>query len=295
MVEGAISYYGGAWQQRFNNKLSTAPRVMRWRAMYYETRLHTVIRRFLKARLSSGRSIVLFAAIAFMVGNGAWAGALAQESGTKARYQVFLADPLTTEHVPSSGEWRAIDRETRLLSGGQTGYDAGSIGYGGPAGISYFTPRISKMDIGIGLTGHAPNGMSPSSFPASGTGTGNANWRLGGSVGTSSLRLGAAFGDHADPSCRNSENCNTNDFWDIGLAWRFGSGSLAAGYTASLRQVPGVAESETLDIFSISAGYRIAPGLDVFGGIDWIELPLSEQSPDRPRNTRFMLGTNLRF
>jgi len=256
-----------------------------------------VTKRILKGSIPGLRTAALSLALGAMLGGAAAADPLKHKDVSADRYQIFLGEPRAGDTAEGIGAWRPIDRETRLLSGGQAGFDADSIGYGGPAGISYFTPRLSKMDLGIGLTGQTgqtgdgANGTSVLGGAAAGT----AKWRLGGSVGTSSLRLGAAIGDHSDPSCREQETCLTNDFWDIGVAWRFGSGSLAAGYTASMRQAPGVPDRETLDIFSISAGYRIAPGLDVFGGIDWIELPVSEQTPDRPRNTRFMLGTNLRF
>lgn len=252
------------------------------------------MKRIAKGSIPGLRTAALGLALGAMLGGAAAAGPLNQKGDSADRYQVFLAEPSTNDGADGIGVWRPVDRESRLHSGGHAGFDAESIGYVGAAGITYFTPRLSKMDIGIGLTGQGGDGASGYSV-LGGAATGTSKWRLGGSFGTSSLRVGAAIGDHSDPSCREQETCLTNDFWDIGVAWRFGSGSLAAGYTASMRQAPGVPDRETLDIFSISAGYRIAPGLDVFGGIDWIELPVSEQTPDRPRNTRFMLGTNLRF
>jgi hypothetical protein len=212
------------------------------------------------------------------------------------RYQVFFGAPQAGERSAMAGQWRSIDLETQMLSGGPVDHDAGAIGYSGPAGMAYFTPRLTGIGLGIGLTGKARQSTAAGDFPHGATpGRDGRNWHLGGSVGTSSLRIGATFGDHVDPACRDTEACNTNDFWDIGLAWRFGSGALSAGYTASQRRTTGDEDPETLGIFSINAGYRIAPGLDVFGGVDWIELPTAEAPQDQPRNTRFMLGTNLRF
>lgn len=226
-------------------------------------------------------------------GNAALAGALEQPAGAPDRYQVFFGDTQTHDNSALVGRWQAIDYETRLLSNGPANYDTGAIGYSGPAGVSYFTPRLKDVGLGVGLSGQVPEVKAAGDFTNSAASP--RKWRLGGTVGTSTIRVGAAFGDHPDPACRDSEACNTNDFWDIGVAWRFGSGALSAGYTASQRRLPGVEDRETLGIFSVSAGYRIAPGLDVFGGIDWIELPASDETQETPRNTRFMLGTSLRF
>ena len=238
------------------------------------------------------------AALAFacgvaLAGNAALAGALEQPASAPDRYQVFFGDLQTHEGSALVGQWQAIDYDTRLLSNGPANFDTGAIGYSGPAGVSYFTPRLKDVELGVGLSGQVPASKAVGDFTSGAAGA--RKWRLGGTVGTSTIRVGAAFGDHPDPACRDSETCKTNDFWDIGVAWRFGSGALSAGYTASQRRVSGIEDSETLGIFSVSAGYRIAPGLDVFGGIDWIELPASDETQETPRNTRFMLGTNLRF
>lgn len=239
-------------------------------------------------------ALPLACAVAFGAAGAAHAGG--PDTPLDTRYQVFFGNPQAHETSATIGQWRSIDHETRLLSGGPVSNDGSAIGYSGPAGISYFTPRVTRFGLGIGVTGKPQEAADTTGFPHSAAGRTGRNWRLGGSVGTPSLRIGAAFGDHVDPACRNSEVCNTNDFWDIGVAWRFGSGALSAGYTASKRRTPGIVDPETLGIFSVSAGYRIAPGLDVFGGIDWIELPAADtQQQDQPRNTRFMLGTNLRF
>lgn len=213
-----------------------------------------------------------------------------------SRYQAFFVSPPARENSTTGSGRHSIDHETRLLSGGQVNYDTGAIGYSGPAGVSYFTPRLTGMGLGMGLSGNAAVSTDSSDLALGTAADGNSrNWRLGGSVGTSTLRVGAAFGDHPDPACREAGACKTNDFWDIGVAWHFGSGALSAGYTASQRWTLGVVDPETLGIFSLNAGYRIAPGLDVFGGVDWIELPATDGPQEQPRNTRFMLGTNLRF
>jgi hypothetical protein len=245
------------------------------------TRQHIVMKRM---AIESGRRIagLLFALTCMLGGGVALAGEAGQPGNASDRYQVFFGAPQPIEH--SDQRWRFGEDEWPPLSSRPAGYDAG---------MTFFTPRVTGVDLGIGLSSKMADSAGTNNdaqIPA-----GGRNWRLGGSVGTSTIRLGAAFGDHSDPACRESAACGTNDFWDIGLSWRFGSGALAAGYTASLRRLAGAENLETLDIFSVTAGYRIAPGVDVFGGIDWIELPDTQASEDQPRNTRFMLGTSLRF
>jgi len=210
------------------------------------------------------------------------AGDASPAGGKPDRYQVFFGAPLGngTVDAPALGG----EDGWRLLPNGSGSQDVG---------VTFFTPRLTGVDLGIGLSGNLAerskgrDGLQPD--PS------GRNWRVGGSVGTSTVRLGAAFGDHADPTCREAAACATNDFWDIGLSWRFGSGAVSAGYTSSQRRLPNGENPESLGIFSLSAGYRVAPGVDVFGGIDWIELPAAETTPEEPRNTRFMLGTSLRF
>lgn len=247
---------------------------------------------------------LLAGSAALCAGGAAVASGLEQPLDKAGRYQVFFGSPQAYESSAMAGQWRSIDHETRMLSGGQVNDGADAIGYSGPAGISYFTPRVTGgvlggglgAGLGIGLSGKArtPSEISEFARPTA-VGGDDRNWHLGGSVGTSTVRVGAAFGDHVDPTCRETEACSTNDFWDVGVAWRFGSGALSAAYTASQRRTLGMEDPQTLGMFSVSAGYRVAPGLNVYGGVDWIELPETDGLQDQQRNTRFMLGTNLRF
>lgn len=236
---------------------------------------------------------------AFCAGGAAVASGLEQPLDKADRYQVFFGSPQTYESSALAGQWRSIDHETRMLSGGQVNDGANAVGYSSPAGISYFTPRLTGglgSGLGIGLSGKARTPSEASEFARpTAVGGDDRNWRLGGSVGTSTVRIAAAFGDHVDPTCRENEACSTNDFWDVGVAWRFGSGALSAAYTASQRKTLGVEDPQTLGMFSVNAGYRVAPGLNVYGGVDWIELPETDGPQDQQRNTRFMFGTNLRF
>ena len=101
-------------------------------------------------------------------------------------------------------------------------------------------------------------------------------------------------GDHPDPTCTGG-GCKTNDFWDVGVALRIGSGAISAGYTASQPRGPRVDDADRIDIYSLNAGYKVTPGLDIFGGVDWVDTRSQSEAQEIPVDTRFMLGTNLKF
>ena len=120
-------------------------------------------------------------------------------------------------------------------------------------------------------------------------------WQAGAKLGYSALEIGANIGDHADPTCKAGENCKTNDFWDVGVALRLGSGSISAAYTASQARSAGPDEMARVDVFSLNAGYQFAPGLNIYGGVDWVDFNSDSETDETPLDTRFMLGTSLRF
>jgi predicted porin len=121
------------------------------------------------------------------------------------------------------------------------------------------------------------------------------NWQVGGTLGYSGFEVGANLGDHYAPGCEPGSNCKTNDFWDVGVALRVGSGAISAAYMASLPRQPGPDDVGRIDVFSLNAGYRVSPGFDIYGGVDWVDLNNTSDTGDQPVDTRFMLGTNLRF
>ena len=208
-------------------------------------------------------------------------------------YQVFIGSRGESSYTLNQ-EWGSL----RLTEPG-----AVDLGGSGNAGMTYFTPSVSGVRVGIG--GSLPQGQTSDLKnapqytdlgPRAGKGRdGTGNWQVGGAVGYSGLELGANIGDHSDPSCAAGNGCKTNDFWDIGVALRIGSGAISAAYTVSQPRGQRADDVERIDIFSLNAGYKVAPGLNIYGGVDWVDLHSTNEAAETPVDTRFMLGTNLRF
>lgn len=217
-------------------------------------------------------------------------------------YQVYIGRRGETSYSVNR-EWGGL-RLTTPSAGGDV-YTPSLTEPSGTSGVTYFTPSLSGVRIGVGVAG-APSRTSPGANPdqpsqytdlgpRTGKGRDSAGkWQVGGTVGYSALELGANIGDHSDPSCAAGDSCKTNDFWDVGVALRIGSGAISAAYTAS--QPRGAyADDGRIDIFSLNAGYKVGPGMNIYGGVDWIDLQNTGESAETPVDTRFMLGTNLRF
>lgn len=243
------------------------------------------------------------AVVAIGLGAGqARAGADQPAADSGDQYQIYIGG----RGGPSydlNREWGSL----RLSEGGVADGNLGAPLLSRPetgAGITYFTPSLSGVRVGVGMAasgirggpetaGQAPyTDLGPRRAPQK---DGAGNWKMGGSVEYSGLEVGAAIGDHSDPSCGAGGNCATNDFWDIGVALRIGSGAISAGYTASQPRSQRSDDVNRIDIYSLNAGYMVAPGMNIYGGVDWIDLQSANENTDLPLDTRFMLGTNLRF
>lgn len=217
-------------------------------------------------------------------------------------YQVYIGQRGETSYSVNR-EWGGL-RLTAPATGGDV-YSHSLTNPSGPSGITYFTPSLSGVRLGVGVAGtpaRQPQNSGPSHSsqytdlgPRAGKGHDSAGkWQVGGTVGYSALELGANIGDHSDPSCTAGDSCKTNDFWDVGVALRIGSGAISAAYTASQPRGPR-ADDGRIDIFSLNAGYKVSPGVNIYGGVDWIDLQNTGETTETPVDTRFMLGTNLRF
>ena len=259
--------------------------------------------------LGRGASVIAVAAMLAFAGAAgpAAAGSNAPPVVEDDHFQVYIGDPSRTAGDPYSierewGSLRLTEPASPPIAGGLrspslTGSAAG-------AGVTYFTPSLSGVRVGVGVSGLAPEGAADGRTTSEYTGLGPriapprdgaGNWQVGGKVGYSGLEIGANIGDHKDPGCESAVACKTNDFWDIGVALRIGSGALSAAYTASQPRNLRSDEVSRIDVFSLNAGYRITPGMNIYGGVDWVDLHSGNETSEIPLDTRFMLGTNLRF
>jgi len=262
------------------------------------------------ARTAVGRSFssaALCVAAALLAGTiysgTAVAGPQEKPMATDDHYQVYIGRRGATSHTLNR-EWGGL-RLTEPSTAGNVYSPALSGPTSGP-GVTYFTPSLSGVRVGVGMAA-TPSGQPQSAGtgkdaqytdlgPRTGKGRdGSGNWQVGGSVGYSGLELGANIGDHNDPSCAVGDSCKTNDFWDVGVALRVGSGAISAAYTASQPRSPRVDDVDRIDIFSLNAGYKVSPEMNIYGGVDWIDLQSTSEAAEAPLDTRFMLGTNLRF
>ena len=244
-----------------------------------------------------------------VAGGPASAGPKEQSAVEEDHYQVYIGDPSRPNGV--GGDPYALEREWGSFRLNEPGAVAGGMRSsalidGGPgAGVTYFTPSLSGVRVGVGMSG-APRreaqadtggaahygGLGPRVSPPRDS---SGNWQVGGKVGYSGLEIGANVGDHPDPTCEGGAACKTNDFWDVGVALRIGSGALSAAYTASQPRTLRPDEVDRIDVFSLNAGYKLTPGLNIYGGVDWVDLHSNSEAVETPLDTRFMLGTNLRF
>ena len=259
----------------------------------------------------SGRGVAAIAAAALfalaVAAGPAVAGSNAPPVVEDDHFQVYIGDPSRTAGAPYSveREWgsvRLTEPASPPVAGGLrspsfTGSAAGT-------GITYFTPSLSGVRLGVGMSALVPEGAADGKAASEYTGLGpriapprdgSGNWQVGGKVGYSGLEIGANIGDHTDPICESGTACKTNDFWDIGVALRIGSGAISAAYTASQPRNLRSDEVSRIDVFSLNAGYRITPGMNIYGGVDWVDLHSGNETSEIPLDTRFMLGTNLRF
>jgi Gram-negative porin len=264
-----------------------------------------------RKRMAFAVTSAAVAAVAMAVAAGpASAGPKDPASPSDDHYQVYIGDPVHSFGSGSSsdaltGDWGSLQLSEpapitpagRLRSPSLTGAAAGT-------GITYFTPSVSGVRVGVGFLGAPEEGAQEPKSGSQYTGLGPrvaqprdglGNWQVGGKVGYSGLEIGANIGDHNDPTCEPGASCKKNDFWDIGVALRIGSGAIGAGYTASQPRTPRADDVSRIDVFSLNAGYRVHSRLDIYGGVDWIDLHSTNDATEVPLDTRFMLGTNLRF
>ena len=253
----------------------------------------------------SSAPVAACAAVALLAGvlwaQPAAAGPDQTQQASQDHYQVYIGGRGETSYTVNR-EWGSV----RLTEPGSEARATDLSGLSGGSGVTYFTPSLSGLRVGVGMSGSftrrngapdAPDALQYTNLgPRSGPSRESLeNWQVGGTLGYSALEVGANIGDHRDPSCGDGESCKTNDFWDVGVALRIGSGAVSAGYTASQPRSIGSGDAERIDIFSLNAGYKVSPGLDIYGGVDWIDLNSTNDGAETPLDTRFMMGTNLRF
>jgi predicted porin len=253
-------------------------------------------------RLALPASCVAAALLAIAVSaTPASAGPKEQAAPSDDHYQVYIGGRDNGGSYMLNQGWGEL--RASAPNGGGSIYAPALTGPTDSTGLTYFTPSVSGVRLGVGV-GATPAAKAPDSLqsgqytdlgPRTAQGRDAAGrWQAGGTVAYSALELGANIGDHKDPTC-TSGGCKTNDFWDVGVALRIGSGAISAGYTASQPRSPRSDDADRIDVYSLNAGYKVTPGFDIFGGVDWVDTRGQNETQETPVDTRFMLGTNLKF
>lgn len=269
-----------------------------------------------RVRKQAGFAVASVVAVmaSFAVAAGpAFAGPKDPSSDGGHHYHIYIGDPVHSFGSGNSsdaltGGWGSvrltepspITPTGRLRSPSLNGAAVGT-------GITYFTPSVSGVRVGVGFLAapqegarSSQSGKDTTQYTSLGPRVTrprdtSGNWQVGGKLGYSGLEIGANIGDHADPTCETGTSCKKNDFWDVGVALRIGSGAIGAGYTASQPRTPRSDDVNRIDVFSLNAGYKVHSRMDIYGGVDWIDLHSTNDTTELPVDTRFMFGTNLRF
>jgi len=207
-------------------------------------------------RLALPASCAAVALLAFAVSAApAAAGPKEQAAPADSHYQVYIGGRDTGSYMLNQdwGELRAGPP-----NGGGSIYAPSLTGAPDSAGMTYFTPSVSGVRVGVGF-GATPQTPAPDAAQAGqytdlGPRTAQGHdaagrWQVGGTVSYSALELGANIGDHADPSC-TSGGCKTNDFWDVGVALR--SPSTDPRARASLEEARAITETTLQSVRDMS-------------------------------------------
>ena len=119
-------------------------------------------------------------------------------------------------------------------------------------------------------------------------------WQVGGSVSVAGFSLGLGYGDSDDSGCLTAQTgCDAGKFFNAGLAYNFGAGSVGVGYakTSDFKATTAASEQEGT-YYSVEGSYTVAQGLTAYGGVLWAEREEGNVDAD---STIFVLGTRVNF
>ena len=106
--------------------------------------------------------------------------------------------------------------------------------------------------------------------------------QIGATLSSSGISLGLGYGTNNDSGLSSSGAAHNTDgdageYWNIGLAYNHGNGSVSIGYHSGEVDIGRVSATDTnsysieSDVQSIGADYSIAPGLTAFGEVNIID------------------------
>ena len=173
----------------------------------------------------------------------------------------YIPDTSSTSNTTGSG-----------VLGGKTGYEVAAKWDG----------SFDAVSIGLG-GGYI--GQSDTTGRKSAEGM-----RLGTTIGFAGFSFGMGYGDNFDTGCAsNSTGCDGGDYWSYGLAYSFGPGAISLGYFTA--EQDGGADGQ---VYSIDADYRLADGLQAFGGVNLYDVDPTLGAADRDV-TQGIVGLRVSF
>jgi predicted porin len=97
-------------------------------------------------------------------------------------------------------------------------------------------------------------------------------YMIGGGFSYMGFTVAAGYGDAGDGGIAGNSNADNGSWWDVGIGYSTGPYTLAVGYFAGEESnVAGTADDET-DFITIQGQYNVAPGLDVYAELDFIDV-----------------------
>jgi outer membrane protein OmpU len=91
----------------------------------------------------------------------------------------------------------------------------------------------------------------------------------GGTISVAGFSLGVGYGDNGDTNCATGAACDAGHWWNAGLAYSFGPGAASIGYMETEDGTDGA--DDTIEGIYLDVDYRLAEGLQVFGGLQSLE------------------------
>ena len=121
-------------------------------------------------------------------------------------------------------------------------------------------------------------------------------WGIGGVVSYAGFSLGASYQDHGDSGISKATEANGGDagkWYDVGLGYATGPYKVSVAYMHSEAAVA-TGNDDEIDYYAISAGYAVAPGLDIYAAYNYIDMDRDGTASDNEANM-FLLGTQVSF
>ena len=201
--------------------------------------------------------------------------------------------------------------------------------------ISYFTPRINSVQLGVSFTPDSNQNFNATladgaanSFEESigfginvvtsfddvnvnlawvavisddqaGDRVGHESWALGGNISFGGFVIGASHADMGNSgltSAAEGAGSDAGEYWEIGASYSAGDYGVAVGYFHGEASNAAGTTDDEVDFFSLAATYNVAPGLRIYAEFDDIDVDQPGTGAGNDNDGQlFMIGTNFSF